>query len=154
MKNLNESITVAGKLPAQDTRNISSQKANKSLIGLGYPLKPNPVKGIFSKVTNIEAAKSALHQLLRTQPGERVMLPDFGCSLKTFLFNPFDSDTVEDIREVIVKSVNKYLPFIKILKLKITPLNNYSTALPTIKISLWCQLREEVNSTFELGVVV
>lgn len=154
MKNIGEDIVTRGSLPSKDTLNSVKEKANKSLLGISYPIKANPINGYFSKASNIQAAKSALYQLLKTDFGERVFLPDFGCSLKSFLFAPFDADLVEDIRNTIVTSVGKYLPFIKILKLNVSTVNDASVTIPTIKVSLWCQLREDLNSTFEIGVVV
>lgn len=154
MKNIGEEIVTRGSIPAKDTLNSIKEKSNKSLLGISYPIKKNPINGYFTKASNVSAAKSALYQLLKTDLGERLFLPDFGCSLRSFLFEPFDADLVEQIRDTIVNSVNKYLPFIKILKLNVSSINDASQAIPTIKVSLWCQLREDLNSTFEIGVAV
>jgi len=79
-------------------------------------------------------------------------LPDFGCSLNSLLFDPYDDDLLEDIRDRLVTSVSTYLPTVKILRLRVTPITN--NAIPTILVSLWCQIRGEVNSNFEVSVTI
>ena len=83
------------------------------------------------------------------------MLPEFGCSLNNLLFSPLDQDLVEEIKNRIVRSISRYLPSLKILKLKVSNNNVYSgEGLPTLKVSLWCSIRTDVQSTFEVSVEV
>jgi phage baseplate assembly protein W len=152
MKNLGEETYIGGRLPSQDSLNTVSQRVSTKTIGMKYPLTEPVNRGYFSQAPNQEAAKSALYQLLRTEPGERLFLPDFGCSLNSLLFDPYDDDLLEDIRDRLVTSVATYLPTVKILRLRVTPINN--NAIPTILVSLWCQIRGEVNSNFEVSVTI
>ena len=155
MKNLSETTEISGKLSFEETSNTVTKKFYNNILGFSYPFKANPTRGFFSKASNTEAVKASLYQLLRTNPGERVMLPDFGCSLNNLLFSPLDAELVEEIKNRIVRSMSRYLPSIKILKLKVTTNNVYSgEGLPTLKVSLWCSIRTDVQSTFEVSVEV
>ena len=152
MRNFAEETKIGGRIPSQDTLNTVSEKVSNKTIGTKYPITQNFNRGYFSQAPNREAAKSALYQLLRTEPGERLFLPDFGCSLNSLLFDPYDDDLLEDIRDRLVTSVSTYLPTVKILRLRVTPITN--NAIPTILVSLWCQIRGEVNSNFEVSVTI
>lgn len=155
MKNLSETTEIGGKLSFEETSNTVTKKLYNNILGFSYPLKANPTRGFFSKASNVEAVKASLYQLLRTNPGERVMLPEFGCSLNNLLFSPLDQDLVEEIKNRIVRSISRYLPSLKILKLKVSNNNVYSgEGLPTLKVSLWCSIRTDVQSTFEVSVEV
>lgn len=155
MKNLSESTEISGKLYFDETSNTVTKNLYDNIIGFSYPFKANPLRGFFSKTSNTEAVKASLYQLLRTSPGERVMLPDFGCSLHNLLFSPIDEDLVEEIKNRIIRSISRYLPSVKILKLKVSNNNVYSgEGLPTLKVSLWCSIRTDVQATFEVSVEV
>ena len=51
-----------------------------------------------------------------TNPGERVMNSDFGVGIRVLLFENIDTDISERIRERLFDQVNRYMPFIKIIK--------------------------------------
>ena len=155
MKNLSQTTEICGKLSFEETSNTVTKKLYNNILGFSYPVKANATRGFFSKASNVEAVKASLYQLLRTNPGERVMLPEFGCSLNNLLFSPLDQDLVEEIKNRIVRSISRYLPSLKILKLKVSNNKVYSgEGLPTLKVSLWCSIRTDVQSTFEVSVEV
>lgn len=52
--------------------------------------------------------KNDLLQLLMTIPGERVMRPEFGTSLRLSTFEPSDNILLEQIRESIVAAISRY----------------------------------------------
>ena len=59
-----------------------------------------------------------LKMVLLTIPGERVMDPDFGVGLKTYLFEPQMTQTHANLNANIRRQVAKYLPFVKISDIK------------------------------------
>lgn len=61
-----------------------------------------------------EVVKQNFKNLILTNPGERVMLADFGCGLHRLLFEPMSSVTYQEVSSVIYKQVQKYMPFLKI----------------------------------------
>tara|TARA_R110002020_G_scaffold67972_1_gene178213 strand:- start:1791 stop:2159 length:369 start_codon:yes stop_codon:yes gene_type:complete len=61
--------------------------------------------------------KQNLKMLLLTDPGERVMEPNFGVGLKTYLFENYGTGVEGAIDSKIREQVNIYLPAITILKI-------------------------------------
>ena len=61
--------------------------------------------------------KQNLKMLLLTTPGERVMLPDFGAGLIKYLFELDNPLLRGNIEAVIRSQVDRWLPFIEILKI-------------------------------------
>lgn len=126
----------------------------RKVNGLRFPLGKLPLtRGYFSKETGISLVKSMLRQALLTEKGERLMLPDYGCGLKRYLFEPMDETLFLEIKSNILTTINKYVPGVEILKLKISPLDSYGVeGLQAIKITLSCKLTEIENSLFEFGL--
>lgn len=52
--------------------------------------------------------------ILRTRPGERVNLPDFGCGLDRFLFEPNTTSTLRLIQEEVKRGLSRWEPRIKL----------------------------------------
>ena len=68
-----------------------------------------------------KSIKDALHQnfkhLLLTSKGERVMIPNFGVGLRSFLFRNFTPALLEEVRSEINRQVSAYMPFIDIVEI-------------------------------------
>ena len=79
---------------------INSIDSN-DVFGVRYPLydSANERKGIFSKTKGIELLKSQLIQFIKTERGERVMLPNFGLSLRRYLFEPITEDLIINLKK-------------------------------------------------------
>tara|TARA_R110002012_G_scaffold259171_1_gene440494 strand:- start:361 stop:651 length:291 start_codon:yes stop_codon:yes gene_type:complete len=62
--------------------------------------------------------KQNLKMVILTNPGERVMEPEFGVGIKQFLFENFQSDVYARIDERIREQVRTYLPVVSISRLE------------------------------------
>ena len=60
--------------------------------------------------------KQNLKMLILTNPGERVMEPDFGVGLKRYLFENYGTGTEAQIDTKIREQVGKYLPAVTIIR--------------------------------------
>ena len=56
--------------------------------GVDLPLSPDPVRGALGYRSGPEKVQQSILVILLTEPGERVMRPDFGCGLRRFLMEP------------------------------------------------------------------
>lgn len=56
--------------------------------------------------------------LILTNPGERVMEPEYGVGIKQFLFENFESDVYSRIDNKIRDQVALYMPAVQITKLQ------------------------------------
>ena len=87
-------------------------------IGLTLPLYLDN-GDIASTKTTMEAVKQNLFNLCSTEAGERIMQPNLGVRLKRFLFEPGDLNTQQEVKEVILESINYWLPFLQIKDIQI-----------------------------------
>jgi phage baseplate assembly protein W len=62
--------------------------------------------------------KQNLKMLILTNPGERVMEPDYGVGIRQFLFENFGSDVFARIDTTIREQVAQYMPAVQIKKLQ------------------------------------
>ena len=56
--------------------------------GLGFPVVPGERDRALPLVAGPDKVRQAILAILDTEPGERVMRPDFGCGLRRFLMEP------------------------------------------------------------------
>ncbi len=61
-----------------------------------------------------QVAAQNLKMVIMTNPGERIMIPEFGVGIKTYLFENATSAVFENIEEKIRQQVRIYLPYITI----------------------------------------
>lgn len=142
--------TVYGSTTSVGIKKTISNSGWEKLVGLQYPLHASLGKGFFSKESNIPLIKNNIRQLLQTERGERVMLPNFGVSLRRFLFQQLDQQTFEEIREEVLYSLKNYVPGIQVTKIRVIE----SSTENKIIISLDIRLREDNELNFDLKVEI
>lgn len=69
--------------------------------------------------SDIKDIEQSLTILLTTRPGERVMRPDFGCSLEDLLFEPINESLLTYVRNLIKRSILYYEPRIQLNEIEI-----------------------------------
>lgn len=105
-------------------------------IGLGVDLSFNN-PGIFKTTyTTSNQAKANLKNLLLTRVGERYEQVLFGTNLLNIIFQPNNELTKQDIDEEIKSAINFWLPYINIISIETTTIEDDPTMLHTIKIIL------------------
>jgi phage baseplate assembly protein W len=76
-------------------------------VGFAFPISVEPQTGRMTMIGDIDVVAQAIRQLLRTAPGERMMVPDYGCDLRRYLFAPNTTATrrliAEDISAAILR---------------------------------------------------
>ena len=137
---MTNTISIFGVTPTGGTKDaIISSNNEEAIFGTAYPLfdKTNSAKGIFRKTKGFELLKSEVRQFIKTQRGERVMLPNFGLSLKRFLFEPVTDDLIANMKKEIVVGINTYLPSVDILRITVNSSEKVSSnGLPGMTINL------------------
>ena len=84
-------------------------------LSVKLPLVVSNVFGPYELNTTFnELAKQNLKMLVLTNPGERIMHPDFGVGVSRFLFENNTSDIYDTIRSRIYEQVQIYLSYIQI----------------------------------------
>ena len=114
----NTATTIYGTIPSKAITAAPKTRRTK-VLGMGFPAGSRLEGGYFTKESGIQLVKNNLKQLLLTERGERVMLPNFGCNLRKFIFQPLDETTFEEIKEEILTSIENYTRGVEVLKLRI-----------------------------------
>ena len=97
----------------------------KSFLGKGWSFPP-----VFDKLSlgvrmeeNEQDIESSIRLILNTYPGERLMQPNFGCSLFRMNFESVDKGSVTQIGEIIRVSLLYYEPRILFEKVELVEHN-------------------------------
>jgi len=58
--------------------------------------------------------RESIGLILRTRPGERLMLPEFGCALERYLFEPNTISTLRLIQEEVKRAISRWEPRVRL----------------------------------------
>jgi phage baseplate assembly protein W len=75
-------------------------------LGFAFPPRVDPTTGALATVGETAVVAQAIRLILRTQPGDRLMRPAYGCDLKQFLFNPNTVATRRLIAQEVTRAIN------------------------------------------------
>ena len=89
-----------------------------STNNINFPLKDDVTTNSYFGMTQItkDALSSDLILLLTTQIGERLYMPEYGCNLLKYIFEPNDGLTADDVEAEIKRMVSLYIPALTIKK--------------------------------------
>ena len=89
-------------------------------ISVALPLSVTTADVAYGLHKDLESmAEQNLKMVILTNPGERIMQPDFGAGIRQLLFEPANTNTVEDVKNRIQTQVNRYLPYINLIELNV-----------------------------------
>lgn len=93
----------------------------KAFLGTGWSFPPGlDADGKIRLVTLEEDVRQAILIIVQTMLGERVMRPDFGVGLESFVFEPVNTTTIQLIRTRVEESLIDWEPRITINQLTVT----------------------------------
>lgn len=94
---------------------------NKAFLGVGWAFPPclEP-DGSLGMVAYEEDIDEAIKIILSTSRGERVMRPEFGAGLNSFIFEPVSVTTMELVRTRVEESLIDWEPRIDVEEVKVT----------------------------------
>ena len=94
----------------------------KSFLGCGWYFPPKiDIDGSIADAVYEEDIDQAIWIILGTNPGERVMRPDFGAGLNKFVFEPINSTTIEQLRSRVEESLIAWEPRIDVKEVTVQP---------------------------------
>jgi len=94
--------------PFEDVTLVTTSQ-KKKLNGFAFPVIAG-TGGYFSKSEGFTTILGGLKQLLLTTKGERVMFPDFGTSLRRYVFEQDTPQIRADIKKDIETAITVYEP--------------------------------------------
>lgn len=83
---------------------------NRNLTGGGRDMKV---------AYDINAIRNSIVNLFNTNKGDRILLPDYGCDLRQFIFEPISNSRGQLIGRTIEKSVQAWEPRVRIINIDI-----------------------------------
>jgi phage baseplate assembly protein W len=95
--------------------------SNKAFLGVGWNFPVVQAGGETAMASYEEDVRQAVLIILFTNPGERVMRPDFGAGLNDFLFEPINTTTLATIQKRIKDSLIDWEPRIDVMSVSVTP---------------------------------
>jgi phage baseplate assembly protein W len=89
-----------------------------SNVGIGT--NPVSVNDIIVDV-DLEAIKNSIRNIFTTKKGQKILNPDFGCSLEQYLFTPITESNARAIGNEILRGIAKYEPRINVNNVFVLP---------------------------------
>ena len=104
--------------------------------------------------TNIEAIKNSIRNIFNTRPGEKVLNPEFGCSLEKYLFDPVSNLGAQAIGDDISNALATFEPRVTLIKLYVEtqPYNTQSVNLVGNQLTTYVQTKINQNPNVALNV--
>ena len=93
----------------------------KAFLGVGWAFPPCVGSDGGNAIVMYEDdVKQSIRIILGTDQGERVMRPDFGAGLRSFIFGPVSATVLQRIKTRVQDALTKWEPRIDVLQVKIT----------------------------------
>jgi phage baseplate assembly protein W len=89
--------------------------------GPRFPFRPDPTTHRIEQVDGMDLIRQSVETILDTEPGERVMLPAFGCGLRRYLMEPNTLATRTSMRADITDALQQWEPRILVTNVAVTP---------------------------------
>jgi phage baseplate assembly protein W len=88
------------------------QNDDSAFLGVGWKFPPQFDQGgrITRMVSEVDDIRESLRILLSTTPGERVMLPAYGCGLRSKMFESVDEAMITELKDLIERAILFFEP--------------------------------------------
>jgi len=94
--------------------------------------------GTISTASGAEDIRQSIRIILDTNPGERLMRPDFGAGLEAFVFEPVNSTTIARLKKQVKEALTVWEPRIQVDQVQVTSdTENRNTLLFEVQYRVW-----------------
>ncbi|RKZ62526.1 MAG: baseplate assembly protein [Gammaproteobacteria bacterium] len=93
----------------------------KKYLGSGwnFPVLPSNHNRELLLVGGPDKVRQSIWLILETEPGERIMRPEFGCGLRRYLMKPNNSATRALIQKDVIRALASWEPRIKVQEVNV-----------------------------------
>lgn len=88
--------------------------------GWAFPVRPGPASRQIDYAQGAAKVRQSIWLILETEPGERLMRPDFGCGLRQYLMKPNTSATRALIQRDVTRAIGSWEPRIDLEQVRVT----------------------------------
>lgn len=100
---------------------MAAANTAKAFLGVGWAFPPCTAKDGSTEMAAYEQdVHEAIWIILSTDWGERMMRPDFGAGLRSFVFGPLSQTTLQQVQTRVQESLIKWEPRISVEQVKVT----------------------------------
>ncbi|PSB34416.1 GPW/gp25 family protein [Stenomitos frigidus] len=92
-----------------------------NFLGVGWTSPVKLDKGQIKPAKYEEAVRQSIHMILSTARGERLMRPDFGCSLHDLVFSTNSATAIGQVISAVQESLIQWEPRIDVLDVTAVP---------------------------------
>ena len=89
--------------------------------GWNFPVLPDLNDRQLHYAKGVDKVRQSIWIILETEPGERIMRPDFGCGLRRYLMKPNSSATRALIKRDVEQALASWEPRISVQQVEVTP---------------------------------
>lgn len=88
------------------------EKIDRSFLGTGWNFPPTFRREWYGveMLSDEEDVRSSIYIILQTITGERVMLPNFGCNLQPYVFEPMNVPNIAMIEKIVKEALVLHEP--------------------------------------------
>ena len=98
-------------MPSYDATNINnSKRANRIYKDLDLDFGRNVVSNDVNKLTNVEAVKRSVRNLIQTNHFDRPFHPELGCNVRAMLFEPVTPLTALNLQRHVGEVLKNFEP--------------------------------------------
>jgi len=94
----------------------------KAFLGVGwsFPIVPDPAAADVTATEYEEDVRQSIRIILETNPGERVMRPDFGAGLRAMVFEPVNFTTQALVKQRVEQALVMWEPRITVQEVTVS----------------------------------
>lgn len=97
--------------------------------GLHFPVETDAVTGRLKESSYEENIRESIYLIVMTRKGERVMRPDFGCDIFSYMFETMDYTTLTMMKHAVLEAVIRWEPRITDVQVEIEDLAEKNSAV-------------------------
>lgn len=129
---------------------VRSSSFNVLGRGIALPLHPDE-QGRMGQTQGPQKVRQGIFIILDTEPGERLMLPEFGCGLRRYLMQPNNAATRADIERAVSMALSRWEPRIKVSQVDVNATEDAALVLIEIHYAhVWDGRRDSLVYPFYL----
>ncbi len=89
--------------------------------GWNFPVRPDTRSGALDFASGPDKVRQSIWLILDTEPGERIMRPDFGCGLRRYLMKPNTTATRALIQHDVELALAQWEPRVEVRLVDVEP---------------------------------
>lgn len=129
---------------------MSDPYATRLGTGWNFPPVPSP-SGTMDYLSGAALVRQSIRLILATEPGERIMRPDFGCGLRQFLMTPNTPGTRAAIGRAVQAALRRWEARIVVRGIDVSAAEDPAIAWVTVS---YTHVRDGTPATIGLHVPV